>query len=1293
MLQFVGKLADYWTGNSVPISHDCPWQFPVRRIVGFRRWAVVFRIHTQALVFALGMAAAVLGQPAIPADRGVIFGQAAAPVIRTGIAIYRGQELRYEIVDGLAIHGGDMVLGTVEEVAAKYRRRRSKELSPSAWIERRDISAVEDRYLWPDGRVPYVIDPGFEEKALHNIREGIDEWNSKTVISLVERTTETDYVRFRPLLDSLVCLADLGKTGGEQFILLSPVHGCGVGGVLHEIGHAVGLHHEHQRKDRDLFVSVSDVSRYGGLGQSYFPNSPVGGPYDYASVMNYIQIETIPPGMPVPGYRLSAGDIDGVARLYGSAPTATTVSTNPEGLEILVDGRRVVTPAQFRWSPGSTHSLQALSPQTIGAQRFVFGRWNDEGDSQRTVTAGPESTWFEANYIVQQRMLACADPSGDGTVRVRPDSRDGYFVAGASIELEADLALGSSREFLHWSPPPVLSRYDRRSIFSRPGLSANPASGSTPVKILGTSHGSPLEEFAAIYRAKPLYLVDSNVDGIDILVDGESKPIPWAFPADAFPNGVAVEAPLTVPDGDADGHDVRYRFSRWSDGGSRARTIAVPATGGSVRLEVTREYRLRTHAILEDAIKISPYSEDGFYADGTLVQVTAIPAPGWHFAGWTGEVSGSDRQQAIVMDAAKSLEAVFTQSMPLEPEESTDLTFPSSSQFRLYAGADGFNVLVPPGAAELTVQFQSSSTDEADLYVQPGYELWWEDGDTGETPRVRADFKSTSRGANKTITITRESTPPLANAVYYIGLAVPPQPRRIRGTLLVQVRASGIARARPRAFTFVSPAGSDPVPQEVRLTHQTTGAVRYRIASNASWLGANPQEWVHPGAGVKQISITANSAGMAVGTHRGSLTILQAGSGGASGSWTPTGLEVLVAFAVIPATGDSAVSRRSNPVTIESLPQNGDTYGAGEEIIVRVDFANPVEVAGSPALTLGVGNRTRQAAWNESGWTSICEGGYKSLHFRYVVDAGDRDPDGISIASDVLALNSGSIRTVDGTAPVLALAWPAIGNAPDHKVDGSRVTPPVVSGVSIAGSPQDGVAYGAGESIFVHVWFSQEIEVTGSPTLALGVGEGTRRASVLWTSQSELMFRYEVRAGDRDADGISIGADALALNGGSIRSAYGVDAVLDLGSHAIANAADYKVDGSITTAPEVSWARFLSSPQNGTAYRAGEEVHLEVEFSQPVEVAGEPQLALRVGGHTRQASLHSGYVSFAGHDLYFAYTVQAEDTDANGISVAANALSLNGGTISSAFTGAAAKLDLGVHAIADDPDHKVDGGG
>ena len=302
--------------------------------------------------------------------------------------------------------------------------------------------------------------------------------------------------------------------------------------------------------------------------------------------------------------RLSAGDIDGAARLYGKPPTATAISTHPPGLEIVVDGERIVTPARFVRSPGSQHALPALSPQTMGAERFVCGRWNGEGGSRRSVTAGPASTWFAAHCIVQRRTLGCADPPA----------------------VEAHPAAGSSRDFLHWGPAPDLAiprGQAQRSVI--PGTSSNPASGCACTWSRWSSDGSRLSDSAAIHSAQPRLRVVSNVDGIAILADGASKRLPRASPTGACPRGVTLEAPATVPDeanqdDDLRNHDMRCRFHSWSDGESRSHEVAVPATDGRVRLKLTHEYRLRTSARNQTdknhvAIDISPPFEDGFYAD------------------------------------------------------------------------------------------------------------------------------------------------------------------------------------------------------------------------------------------------------------------------------------------------------------------------------------------------------------------------------------------------------------------------------------------------------------------------------------------------------------------------------------------------------------------------------------------------------------------------------------------------------------------------------------------------------
>src|SRR5262245_1736486 len=102
--------------------------------------------------------------------------------------------------------------------------------------------------LWPEGIVPYLVQPGLP--CLQQVEEAIKLWNSLEIpVKLAPRgERDDDYVMF---VEAAHCSSRKGRGGGRQEIRLSPQ--CRVGVVLHEIGHAVGLAHEHNRRDRDRY--------------------------------------------------------------------------------------------------------------------------------------------------------------------------------------------------------------------------------------------------------------------------------------------------------------------------------------------------------------------------------------------------------------------------------------------------------------------------------------------------------------------------------------------------------------------------------------------------------------------------------------------------------------------------------------------------------------------------------------------------------------------------------------------------------------------------------------------------------------------------------------------------------------------------------------------------------------------------------------------------------------------------------------------------------------------------------
>ena len=218
---------------------------------------------------------------------------------------------------------------------------------------------------------------------------------------------------------------------------------------------------------------------------------------------------------------------------------------------------------------------------------------------------------------------------------------------------------------------------------------------------------------------------------------------------------------------------------------------------------------------------------------------------------------------------------------------------------------------------------------------------------------------------------------------------------------------------------------------------------------------------------------------------------------------------------------------RAYRTEIVSTPKDGHAYRLGENIDIALTYNAPVYV--NPAYPLSIdmlvgdagdGSDNREAHY-------LSGSGTWSLVFRYRVQLGDSDADGVAVNP------GGADSGYGGSIPMLVWAFgqlpvkrhfPGLPDRDGHKVDGSfRVT-----GMDIASTPAHPDGYRLGEDIEVALTFSTEAHAKDGSSIAIRVGDAAAGANyraaryVSGSGTRRLVYRYRVQDGDRDADGISV---------------------------------------------------------------------------------------------------------------------------------------------------------------------------
>lgn len=293
------------------------------------------------------------------------------------------QKVNAQVIDGLVIYEGDIILGTLNEIEA---------------MENQSVTfAINiDGQKWPGSIIPYEIEQNHPRRI--DIEWAIDHVQSKTNLCLIPKTDEFSFVRF---VVSDGCSSRVGRNATSSQEI--NIGNCSKESIAHEILHAAGLFHEQSREDRNTFVTfhsenVEDPANHLHNFDQHNDIASDLGPYDYGSIMHYGEgyfakpgtstlTVNVPPGTAstVIGQRvsLSALDISAINTLYPADPCGIQLSLsksksvtvlarsplNSTGIFIRRGQTFSLSTSDINWRDGTT-SVKCDGYTSVSARRY-----------------------------------------------------------------------------------------------------------------------------------------------------------------------------------------------------------------------------------------------------------------------------------------------------------------------------------------------------------------------------------------------------------------------------------------------------------------------------------------------------------------------------------------------------------------------------------------------------------------------------------------------------------------------------------------------------------------------------------------------------------------------------------------------------------------------------------------------------------------------------------------------------------------------------------------------------------